>query len=762
MPRWIDAPAVDVPPGLQVAVGGRPLIARTLARRGIATADDARAFLDPAHYVPAEPFDLPDLEVAVDRLRLAIRRGERILVWGDFDADGQTATALLLDTLGALGAEVAFHVPGREEGHGLHEAGLERLIAGGARLILTCDTGTTAHAAVARAYDLGAEVIITDHHTPGAELPAARAVINPHRLPEGHALGTLAGVGVAYELARGLDAATAGRALDLVALGTVADVATLTGDNRYLVQRGLQELRHTGRVGLRAIYDAADLRPEGISEEHIGFVLGPRLNALGRLAHAARGVELLTTGDTTLAQTLVTEVEGLNARRQWLTNQITGAALGQIERDPALVRDHAALVLSHPTWPGGVVGIVAGRLAERFGKPAVLIAAPPGERARGSGRSVPGVDLIAALTDCAPLLDSFGGHRGAAGFAIQPDRIDEFRAALSRAVARRAEAVAEPVLTIDAYVELDDLTLDLVADMDRLAPFGPGNPPLVLAVRNVALTSEAIIGRTGEHRRLTVEDAKERAQTVFWWQGAGWPLPEGRFDLAVTVRANDYRGAAEVQVEWVDARLLEPAVAEIPAAPPVEIRDYRAAINPGALLRAVAGEGDVVVWAEGNGPAGVEAQSRVQLAPARRLVVWTAPPGPRELRAALELVEPEEVIWFAQDPGLDEPGALLQRLGAGIKHALRSREGVVNLEEAAAATAQRISTVRAGIEWLAAQGQVVVMDRGDVAWRLVQGGGEVDAEAARRARDRLQALLDETAAYRAHVRHAPATSLPLR
>lgn len=762
MPRWIDAPAVDVPPALQAAVGGRPLIARTLARRGIVTAGAARAFLDPAHYVPADPFDLPDLEVAVERLWLAIQRGEQIVVWGDFDADGQTATALLLDTLGALGAAVDFHVPGREEGHGLHEAGLEQLIARGAHLILTCDTGTTAHAAVARANTLGAEVIITDHHTPGAELPAARAVINPHRLPEGHALGTLAGVGVAYELARGLDAAMADHALDLVALGSVADVATLTGDNRYLVQRGLQVLRHTGRVGLRAIYDAADLRPEGISEEHIGFVLGPRLNALGRLADAARGVELLTTGDTTLARTLVTEVEGLNARRQWLTNQITSAALGQIKRDPALLGDYAALVLSHPTWPGGVVGIVAGRLAERFGKPAVLIAAPPGERARGSGRSVPGVDLIAALTDCAPLLDSFGGHRGAAGFAIQPERIDEFRAALSRAVARRAEAVVEPVLTIDAYVELEDLTLDLVADMDRLAPFGPGNPPLVLAVRNVALASEAIIGRTGEHRRLTVEDAQERAQTVFWWQGADWPLPAGRFDLAVTVRANDYRGAAEVQVEWVDARTLEAAVAVIPAAPPVEIRDYRAASNPEVLLRAVASEGDVVVWAEASSPTGVAVLTRVQLMPAMRLAVWTLPPGPHELRAAMARVKPEEVIWFADDPGLDEPGTFLQRLAGAIKYALRSRGGWVNLEEAAAATAQRTSTVKAGIEWLAAQGKLAVVERKDNAWRLALGRDETNLEAARRTWDMLQGLLDETAAYRAHIRNVPPANLLAR
>jgi single-stranded-DNA-specific exonuclease len=766
MTRWLDPSPVDVPPALRDAVGGHPLIAQTLARRGILTPTAARAFLDPAAYTPASPADLPGMEIAVERLRQAIHRRERVAIWGDFDADGQTATALLLDTLRALGADVVFHVPARDEGHGLHKPGLEKLVGSGARLIVTCDTGVSAHAAVAHAASLGAVVIVTDHHVLGEHLPPALAVINPHLLPPGHPLAALPGVGVAYELARALNPVVADRAFDLVALGTVADVATLVGDTRFLVQRGLEELRHTDRPGLQAVYQAASLNPAGLTEEHIGFVLGPRLNALGRLANAADGVDLLTTSDPIRARALATEVEGLNAQRQWLTKQVTDAAMAQIERDPPLLAGYHALVLSHPTWPGGVIGIVAGRLAERFGKPAVLIAAPHGQLARGSGRSVPGVDLIATLTDCAPLLESYGGHEGAAGFSLEPERIPELRAALSRAVAARTEALPEPVQAIDAYVELPDLTLDLVLDINRLAPFGPGNPPLTLAIRNLRTVGEAVIGRTGEHRRVTVEDANDHSQTVFWWQGAGWPLPQGRFDLALTLRASDYRGMAEIQAEWLDAREQEPAAVEVKAAPAIEVRDYRAASSPEAVLRRLAAEGSVQVWAEGGGPAGIgspfkgiEARTRQQLLPGPRLVVWTLPPGPRELQAALARVQPQELILFAHDPSLDDASAFLYKLAGMVKFALQARNGQVDLEAVAAASAHRLGTVQAGLEWLAAQGQVTIVAREDDRWTLAPGTAQPDPQALEVVRARLDALLAETAAYRSYVRSAPAAAL---
>ncbi|MBN1660580.1 MAG: single-stranded-DNA-specific exonuclease RecJ [Anaerolineae bacterium] len=768
MTIWIDPEPVDVPDGVLHAAGSQMLVAQTLVRRGIRTAEAARAFLDPAAYTPASPLDLPDLDLAVERIRRAIDRGETVAVWGDFDADGQTATALLLEALRAAGAEAIFHVPGRSEGHGVHHPGVQHLVQRGARLIVTVDTGVTAHRALAYAVELGADTIVTDHHVPGEALPdAALAVINPHRLPADHALAHLTGVGVAHALASVLAPAAARAALDLVALGTVADVGLLQADNRYLVQRGLQALRDTARPGLLALYQAAGLAPGGLAEDHVGFVLGPRLNALGRLADASAGVELLTTGDELRARILATEMEGLNARRQWLTKQVADAALAQIQRNPALLHDYHVLLLSHPAWPPGILGIVAGRLAERFGKPAVLVATPAGQIARGSGRSVAGVDLVAGLQACAGLLEEFGGHPGAAGLSVEAERLATLRGALSRALAPQVAAAPERALQIDATVDIPDLTLDLVAATARLAPFGRGNPALTLAVRDVRVLSDVPIGRTEEHRRVTIEDAHDHALTVFWWQGAGWLVPRGRFDLAVTVRTSDYRGLPELQVEWVDAWTAEAgasaAAVEIPAGPAFQVHDYRVHPQPLAMLRALApgqdGSERVLVWAEGNVPEGIVTHTRRELVPAARLALWTLPPGPRELAAALEQVAPEQVFLFAADAGLDEAGAFLARLGGMVRYVLRAKDGVLDPEAAAAHLGHRVATVEAGIAWLAAGGQVGVIGCEESICHLAHGTGSPVPTAVDEARRRLEALLAETAAYRAYLRTAPAASL---
>jgi single-stranded-DNA-specific exonuclease len=580
---------------------------------------------------------------------------------------------------------------------------------------------------------------------------------------------------VAYQVARALNQPLADRALDLVALGSVADVATLTGDTRYLVQRGLEVLSHTKRLGLQAVYELADLRPGGITEDHIGFALGPRLNALGRLADAAHGVELLTTNDWTQARTLAGEVEALNARRQWLTRQVTEAAVAQIARQPELVDDYHALVLSHPTWPGGVVGIVAGRLAERFGKPAVLIAAPSSQLARGSGRSVPGVNLVAALAECAALLETFGGHAGAAGFSIKAERIAELRHALSRALAPQIEAVPEPTLQIDAYVALPGpdatgegtkspqpcLTLDLVHEINRLAPFGPGNPPLTLAVRNLRRTGTTTLGRTDEHRRVTVEDPAGRSATVFWWHGADWPLPDGTFDLALSARASDYRGMVDVQLEWIDARIVEPTAPEI-APPALTVHDYRSLSNPEAALRDLAAQG-VLVWAEVTTPPDVAALPRHRLTKAAELAIWTLPPGRAELRAAVDAVGPEQVHLFGTlpPPGAgpsthERAEAFLTRLAGLVRYALHSaRQGRVTPIALAAATAEKESAVQAGLDWLVAGGQILPPEPNGDGLQLQPGTGVVEPEAVALARARLDALLAESDAFREYLRTAP-------
>jgi single-stranded-DNA-specific exonuclease len=757
MKEWTEPVEVEVPEGFADAIGGHPLVAGTLVRRGYGDLEAARAFLDPVRYQPAAPAELPNLTQAVERLWAAIRRGETICVWGDFDVDGQTATTLLVSTLKELGAVVRYYIPNRDrESHGVNLPKLEQLIEEGMDLLLTCDTGIDAHQAVDLAETHGVDVIVTDHHDLPPDLPQAIAVVNPKMLPGDHPLHQLPGVGVAYKVAQGLYS-EAGRPaaaewyLDMVALGIVADVAVQTGDTRYLLQRGLEGLRHSQRLGLQAVMETAGLSGQWLTEEHIGFVLAPRLNALGRLADANAAVELLTTEDLSRARILAAELEGLNARRKLLCDQVTGSALAQIERDPSLL-EYGALVLSHETWPAGVVGIVASRLAERFNRPTILIATPDGQPGRGSARSVEGINITAAIAASQDMLGSFGGHPMAAGLSIDPERIPDFRRALSRTLLEMVGEVRErPPLPIAGYLSLGELTLDLVDQLERLAPFGAGNPPLTLASRDLSLLRHTSVGRNKEHRQLIVEDAGGTAQKVIWWNGAGMPLPEGRFDMACAVRASDYRGQREVQVEWVDARPIEePAAAQVAEVPAGEVVDHRGHPNPLERLAQLRSGLDVQVWSEGEaGRAEGVGLDRYQLRPSKALVIWTTPPGPDEMQAVLEQVSPEQVFLFAVDPGLDTPGGFLKRLAGLAKHGLGAHEGRVSVARLAAAIAHRQVTVRAGVGWLAARGHIAVLSEEGDGMRLARGSRETGTDLKERA-VRLKALLDETAAYRVH------------
>jgi single-stranded-DNA-specific exonuclease len=773
MRPWIEPADFPISEEYSHAIGGHPLVAKMLVQRGLGDIRAAQAFLDPASFLPARPTELPGMEKAANRLEEAIHKYETILVWGDFDVDGQTATTLLVSALGDLGAKVVYHIPVRaEESHGVSLAVLNKILEApeGARIgvVLTCDTGIEAHEAIAYAGQRGVNVLVTDHHQLPKTLPAAFAIVNPQFLPAGHALGTLPGVGVAYKVAeelyrRALRPEGVEQYLDLTALGIVADVARLQGETRYLLQRGLLALRNTQRLGLKAIMELADLDPSGLSEEHIGFVLGPRLNAIGRLADANSVVELLTTQDTGQARLLAQQLEGLNGRRQLLTNQVYQGALAQIEKSPALLND-AALVLAHPTWPAGVIGIAASRLVERFGKPVVIISTPEGGLGRGSARSVEGVDITAALAAQSELLSSFGGHSMAAGFSIQAERILDFRRSLSRTIEKMG-AAPEHELHIDGYLSLSELTLELAADLERLAPFGSGNPPPVLASREVTLKSQAPVGRNQEHLVLTVEDTQGASQRVIWWQGAEElgtsALPEGSFDLAYSLRASTYQGQRDIQVEWVDFRPCDEVI--IVETTPVEVVDYRREAHPLPILSRLLGEADVQVWIEaeaaqrltvqlGEGRASI-LRGRLDLVPNHTLVIWTTPPGRAELRLALEKAQPRQVVLFAVDPGLDTMDAFLTRLVGLVKYALQTRGGNINLERLAVAMAHRVITVRRGIEWMVTRGHITVLRESNGELKLARGGQAVAGELEKFA-EQLKALLNETAAYRDYYKRA--------
>jgi len=778
---WIEPDFIEISEALQAFVGGHSLVGQLLARRGVITVDAARAFLHPDAYTPAPPTDLPDLEKAVTRLETAIRRGEKICVWGDFDVDGQTSTALLVGTLREFGADVTYHIPVRAtESHGVNIPNLKLLIDAGAQVILTCDTGVSAHDAVAYANTRGVEVIVTDHHDLPETLPDAFAVVNPHLLPDGHPLVALPGVGVAYKVAEALYS-RAGRSedvlrhLDLVALGIVADVAEQVGDTRYLLQRGMEVLRHTDRVGLQALAAVAKVALARLTEEDIGFALGPRMNALGRLANANESVRLLTTDDLSSARILASQLEQLNEKRKQLCDDVFQGAEGQILQDPSLL-NYGALVLANPYWEAGVVGIVASRLVEKYNRPVILLVTPEGKMAHGSARSVEGCHITKAITTQAALLEQFGGHRMAAGLSLPLENISAFRKGLSRAVLAQLGGIeTRPTLQIDGYVPLSELSLDLLRDLRRLAPFGAGNPAPILATRRVKVQDNHAIGRNGAHLKLLVEDEAGHQQTVLWWRGGDETLPEGRFDLAYSLGVNTYMGASELQVVWADARpIVTPApVSERLPSSALEITDYRHVESAAPLLDKVLqtlsvksmeqGSLDkrqeatpVQVWAEAV--SNVNGRARHILESADTLIIWTAPPGPAELRAVMARVAPRRVVLFAVDPGLDKPEVFLKHLAGLAKYALKRHDGDIQIAGLVSATAQREITVRKGLAWLEARGYFEIVEEGDGAVKLGPGAQKKRADLAEET-SALRALLAETAAYRSYFKNTDAALL---
>lgn len=810
---WLEPPETGVSPELLALVDGNLLAAQALCRRGFVDARSARAFLDPDDYLPADPFDFPGMDRAVLRLQAALRQGEHILVWGDFDVDGQTSTALLVEALGDLGARrVSYHIPLRaQESHGMSQPVLQQFLEtpdDPPSLVLTCDTGIAAHPAAVYAQGLSVDLIITDHHElPISKilgdplslpnlfdlLPPACAIVTPRLLADGHPLSSLPGVGVAYKLAEALyqragDPHGAEKFEDLAALGIVADVALQVGDARYLLQRGLQRLRQPERVGFQAIYERAQVAADRLTEEQIGFVIAPRLNALGRLSDANPAVELLTTKDRGRARLLALEMEGLNSRRQMLTNDILKGALAQLEREPALL-DFAILVLAHSAWPAGVIGIVASRLVEWYARPVVMISAPEGEPARGSARSVEGVDITAAIAEQSDLLLGFGGHVMAAGFSIPAENVALFRSRLSGSVANQlaARAAQPAALKIDGVLEWGDLSLELAQSLERLAPFGAGNPALTLASKGLHLVSRSSFGRQGEHLQLLIEDANGVSRRVVWWgggeemqsgRGSGERLPSGEFDLAYTIRATTFRGQAELSILYEDIRPSAGSLEIEPARPQVEFLDYRRhAAQKRVLIQLLEEHAPALlqIWAEGESAVSLKKElqkagrpthslrSRDQLEESQTIVIWNAPPGWAEWTASLERCNPGRVIVFGLEPGLDQPQVFLERLMGLVKYGIAHNEGQVDWARLASAAAQRELTVRLGLEWLEAMGQISIRaaevaalpaphDSPDQPKTRLVPGGAPDPPRAALLKEQIKDLLEETRAYREYFR----------
>ena len=549
--RWItrscDWTRVEA---LAAELGVSETMATVLVRRGLGDAGEARAFLDagdPRH----DPLALGDMAAAVDRIRAAVSAGERICVHGDYDVDGISATAVCVLVLRELGATVEWRLPSRfDEGYGLALETIEQLAADGVDLVVTVDCGITAVAEVARARELGLDVIVTDHHRPGDTLPDCLVVATR---PSDYPCADLCGTGVVHTLARALlgdEHPALARMLDLVALATIADVVPLVDENRALASRGLRTLARTSRAGLQALMRAARVDPAAVDATAVGFRLAPRINAAGRLGRPDVALELLLTDDADEAERLAAELEDLNRQRQAVEERILREAIALVESWTPAERQRRGYVLWDETWHEGVNGIVASRLVERFNRPVVLIA-QSATGWKGSGRSIAAFDLHGALGACAAHLDRFGGHRAAAGLSIETEQLEAFREAFAaHADAVLTDADLRPVTPIDAIVPARALTLDLAEELDRLAPFGLGNPEPTLLVASVEAVTPSTVGE-GKHLRFRIRQHERDGGSAIAF-GLGRQLDRlqqpGRYDVAFRLKENRWNGTVAPQL----------------------------------------------------------------------------------------------------------------------------------------------------------------------------------------------------------------------
>jgi single-stranded-DNA-specific exonuclease len=551
--RWLlRACSVDEARALARELGVSEITAGVLVRRGYADPAQAAAFLA-GEQPPHDPFLLGNMREAVERIRLGIERGERICVHGDYDVDGICATALAVLTLREAGADVVWHLPSRfEEGYGVSGETISRLAEEGVSLVVTVDCGITAVQEVADAKALGLDVVVTDHHRPGEMLPDCPVVATR---PSEYPFPELCGTGVVLKLAQallGMDHPALARHLDLVALATIADVVPLLDENRSLATAGLRSLARTRRPGLQALMRTAGVDAAAVDTGQVGFRLAPRINAAGRLGRPDVALELILTEDTAEAAALADRLAELNRERQAVEDHILREAARTVEAWPEERRQRRGYVVWGEDWHEGVIGIVASRLVERFNRPVVLIAGGgAGETWKGSGRSISAFDLHGALAACSSLLERFGGHRAAAGLSIEPEQLDAFAEAFAvHADAALTDDDLRPVTVIDAVVPAAALTLDLAQELDRLGPFGLGNPDVTLLVASCEAVEAGVVG-DGKHLRFRVrQHGRDAGSAIAFGMGAQLDRlqPEGRFDLAFRLKENRWNGTIAPQL----------------------------------------------------------------------------------------------------------------------------------------------------------------------------------------------------------------------
>ncbi len=763
--EWFYPDVLDIPASYQAELGGSSVFTQTLYRRGIQTIESAKGFLNPDFYHPAPATQLPGLSKSVERILEAFAKKQTILVWGDFDVDGQTSTTLLVSALSGQGSQIRHYIPNRSrESHGVSVAALQNKISEfSPSVLLTCDTGVDAFEAVEFAQSSGVDTIITDHHQLPPDLPSAYAIVNPNMLSDDHALFNLPGVGVAYKLIEALYSnldLNPEIFLDLVALGIVSDVANQTSDTRYLLQKGLALLQNTSRLGIQQLLAIANLKPRDVTEETIGFVIGPRLNALGRLDDANSCVEFFTTSVLSRAEELAQQLDSLNSRRQALTETIFQDSVKLVNDYPEYVQDYPILVLQGPAqWHPGVIGIVASRLVDRYHKPVIMLS-QEGSTSRGSARSIPGVPISALISESATLLNSFGGHPMAAGVSLSLDKVPQFRRDLADNYHRIVGGPAEsPKVIIDADIPFQAITDSFIEDFQRLAPFGAGNPKLLFSTRGVHLGPNGIkiIGKEKTHKKITLIDSSNTQQDLLWWNSADIDLPNGEFNVAYALDLTSYKNRLQVQATLRHFRQDPCTPVLIKKQSKFELIDLRSKPSPESELSIYLSTPGSIIWAESNSPEGIDSYQRSNLQKSDTLLIWTTPPTRETFKQALDQVEPKKIVFFAVDPAVQTLRKFITKLHGLLKYMLENNISTFDFEKAAQSIAATPALIDVGLDWIHHHGDYD-LSLFSLDSQILPGSRE-NLDGFRLIDKKLKFMLKEVAAYRSYFSKAKLDTL---
>jgi single-stranded-DNA-specific exonuclease len=752
--KWVEPQPILPSNEIREAFHNSLLLAEQLAIRQITTTTQAKQFLNLDSFEQTSPFDFPDMEKGAERIQKAIKNNERIGIWGDFDVDGQTSTALLVDGLRKSGADVAFHIPIRgKESHGIQLDSLKNFLSEcNPKLIITCDTGISEFESMDFLSSNEIDAIITDHHTPSEKLPSAFAIINPRLLSTQHPFYPLAGVGTAFQLIRALFNFQTKQELeekfyDLVALGTIADLAELTAENRFYTKLGLKSMNAKPRRAIKEMERLSGIKTSIINESHVGFMLAPRLNAVGRLNDANPIVNFLLSEDEKEIIGMANKLEQLNVQRKLAVDMVYKSAVNILEKKKELLQ-YPVIVIERENWEKGVVGIAASRLVDKYNKPAILLD-QQGDIAAGSARSVFGIDIIKAIQENSQYLIKYGGHPMAAGLSIEVINIPEFREGLSTSISRMAVGkTMEKKLVIDTYLPFSNINDALLIEIDQLAPFGPGNPAPVLVSRDLKIEEASFIGKSREHRKLIIKDQQGNSKNVIWWGSADSSLPTGQFDLAYNLRRNNYKSDEEVLLEWLDFREVEESLELHPPKHRFKIHDYRAALNQKDILNQLIRKPGVLFWPkEFNQKQNLYCKDE-EIGKKKILVILIPPPDRETLKIVVEKADPTEIYLFNTSSIDDSLETFVKKLLGLVKYCISNKDRKSNLDDLSVPLAQNQKTVLLGLKLLVAKGMIEFNHQGNnVQISLVNKSESVEMD---NIQANLKKALDRTSSFRSY------------